>query len=116
MPIPNRFWTPKLPKYKDDSDPKEFIRAYTLTIEANGGGQATMAKCFPPALEGVTLRWFWELEPGSTYAWAQLRDTFSNNFQGTFVKPVTSRSLYAIKQQLDEIIRQYFQRFTKTKA
>ena len=50
MPYPEGFWTPKLPKFKGDSDPDEFAQSYTLAIEASGAGPGTMAKCFPLAL------------------------------------------------------------------
>ena len=57
-PFPKGFRTPNLTKFKGDSDPDEFVCSYALTIEASGGGPATMAKCFPLALEGVAIRWF----------------------------------------------------------
>ena len=56
--LPGQVPDPKLSKSKGDLDPDEFVRLYALSIEANGGGKATMAKCFPLALEGVPLRWF----------------------------------------------------------
>ncbi|KAG8077119.1 hypothetical protein GUJ93_ZPchr0006g44935 [Zizania palustris] len=55
----SNFRAAKLPKYSGDSDPGEFSRSYALAIEASGGSRDTMAKCFPLALEGIALRWFW---------------------------------------------------------
>ena len=97
MPFPEDFRTPKLPKFKGDSDPDEFARSYALAIEASGGGPATMAKCFPLVLEGVAIHWFWALDPGTIHTWSQLRDLFCSNFQGTFIEPVTSSSLFNIR-------------------
>ena len=45
-----------------------------------------------------------------------MRDILCKNFQGTFVEPVTSGSMYAIKQQPDETLWQNFRRFSQTKA
>ena len=56
MPFPEGFQTPKLPKFKGDSDPDEFTSSYSLVIEASGGGPPTMAKSFPIVLEGVAIR------------------------------------------------------------
>ena len=71
-----------------------------------------MAKCFPLALEGMVIHWFWALNPSTIYTWSQLRDLFRNNFQGTFIEPVTSGSLFTIRQEPDETLRDYFRRFS----
>ena len=55
-PFPEGFQTPKLSKFKGDSDPDEFTRSHALALEASRGRPATMAKCFPLALEGVDIR------------------------------------------------------------
>ncbi|KAG8048576.1 hypothetical protein GUJ93_ZPchr0009g330 [Zizania palustris] len=112
----SKFRAAKLPKYSGDSDPGEFSRSYGLAIEASGGSRDTMAKCFPLALEGIALRWFWSLRHGTIRSWDQLRKKFVNNFQGTFVAPMSTRSLFQVKQQPGETLRQYSQRFAYTKA
>ncbi|KAG8065106.1 hypothetical protein GUJ93_ZPchr0004g38901 [Zizania palustris] len=75
-----RFKASKLHKYSRGFDPGEFSRSYALAIEANGGVRNTMAKCFPLALEGVALRWFWSLKPGSIKSLEQLKRKFVSNF------------------------------------
>ncbi|KAG8083536.1 hypothetical protein GUJ93_ZPchr0015g6697 [Zizania palustris] len=60
-----KFKTSKLCKYLGEEDPGEFSHSYALAIEASGGVRDTMAKCFPLALDGVALHWFWSLKPGS---------------------------------------------------
>ena len=105
-----------MPKFKGNSDPDEFARSYALAIEASEGGPATIAKCFPLALEGLAIHWFWVLDPGTIHTWSQLLDLFRSNFQGTFIEPVTSGSLFTIRQGPDETLRDYFQRFSQTKA
>ncbi|KAG8083400.1 hypothetical protein GUJ93_ZPchr0015g6675 [Zizania palustris] len=72
----SKFRAAKLPKYSGDSDPGEFSRSYALAIEASGGSRDTMATCFPLALEGIALRWFWSLRPGTIRSWDQLRKKF----------------------------------------
>lgn len=75
-----------------------------------------MAKCFPLALDDVAQRWFWSQPAGSIDTWGQLRQAFCNNFQGTFIEPMTAGSLFAIKQRLEESLRDYFWRFTAAKS
>ena len=64
----------------------------------------------------MAIRWFWAQDPGTIHAWSQLRDLFRNNFQRSFVEPVTSRSLFNIRQEPDKTLQDQFQRFSQTKA
>ncbi|KAG8065402.1 hypothetical protein GUJ93_ZPchr0004g40094 [Zizania palustris] len=91
VPFDPRFKASKLHKYSGGSDPGEFACSYALAIEASGGVRSTMAKCFPLALEGVALRWFWSLKLGSINSWEQLKKKFVSNFQATFVAPTKSQ-------------------------
>lgn len=75
-----------------------------------------MAKCFPLVLDDVAQRWFWSLPPDSMSTWGQLRQAFCNNFQGTFVEPMTAGNLFAIKQRPEESLRYYFRHFTAAKS
>ena len=56
----------------------------------------------------MAIRWFWALDPGTIRTWSQLRDLFSRKFQGTFIEPVTSGSLFTIRQEPDETLWDYF--------
>ncbi|KAG8052562.1 hypothetical protein GUJ93_ZPchr0001g32888 [Zizania palustris] len=112
----SKFRVAKLPKYSGDSNPGEFSRSYALEIEASGGSRDTMAKCFPLTLEGIALRCIWSLRPGTIHSWDQLRKKFVNNIQGTFVAPMSTGSLFQVKQQPGETLWQYSQCFAHTKA
>jgi hypothetical protein len=56
--------------------------SYQVVIASSGGDDATMAKSFIIALEGLTLTWYTRLQPLSIDSWKGLRDKFLLNFQG----------------------------------
>ena len=56
------------------------------------------------------------LDPVTIHVWSQLRDLFRSNFQGTFIEPVTTDSLLTIRQGPVKTLRDYFRRFSQTKA
>ena len=105
-----------LPMYDGQCSPKQFPLSYEATVQSFGGDSSVMAKSLIMALQGVAQRWYTSLPPRSINSWYQLKQALILNFQGFCVDPVTTQTLFACKQQLDEPFYQYFQRFLNIKA
>jgi hypothetical protein len=56
--------------------------SYQVVVASSGGDDATMAKSFIIALEGLALTWYTRLPPLSIELWKGLHDKFLLNFQG----------------------------------
>jgi hypothetical protein len=55
---------------------------YQVAVASSGRYDATMAKSFIIALEGLALTWYTRLPPLSIDSWRSLRDKFLLKFQG----------------------------------
>jgi hypothetical protein len=81
-PWPANFRAGTYPKYNSSTDPAQYIMSYQVAVASSGGDDATMAKSFIIALEGLALTWFTRLPLLSIDSWRSLRDKFLLNFQG----------------------------------
>jgi hypothetical protein len=54
--------------------------SYQVVVASSGGDDATLAKSFIIALEGLALTWYTKLPPLSIESWKGLRDKFLLNF------------------------------------
>lgn len=79
---PSQFWMGTIPKFRGDSDPRQFLMSYETAIASAGGDEITLANIFACALEGTTLTWYFNLSPKSIYSWENLRDKITSNFRG----------------------------------
>jgi DNA-binding transcriptional MerR regulator len=62
-PWPANFRAGTYPKYNASTDPTQYIRSYQVVVASSGGDDATMAKSFIIALEGLALTWYTRLPP-----------------------------------------------------
>jgi hypothetical protein len=63
MPWPANFRAGTYPKYNGSTDPAQYIMSYQVAVASSGGDDATMAKSFIIAFEGLALTWFTRLPP-----------------------------------------------------
>ncbi|XP_066160083.1 uncharacterized protein [Oryza sativa Japonica Group] len=72
-----------------------------------------MANYLPVALADSARSWLHGLPCGTIRSWAELRDHFIANFQGTFERPGTQFDLYNIVQKSGESLRDYIRCFSE---
>jgi hypothetical protein len=63
------------------------------------------------ALTGAARSWLINLPEASIQSWDQLCAMFIGNFQGTYKRPSTAKTLKTIKQRHDESLRDYVKHF-----
>jgi hypothetical protein len=113
-------WPPKfrphLPeKYDGTVDPSEFLQIYSTAIFAAGGADDVMANYFHVALTGSARSWFMSLPEGSISSWENLCSQFIANFAGTCARRGSEADLHAVRQQPDETLRAFVQRFCQVR-
>jgi hypothetical protein len=100
-------------KYDGTTNPESWLTVYGLAIRAAGGDSKAMANYLPVALADSARSWLHELPRGTIGSWAELRDHFIANFQGTFERPGTQFDLYNVVQKSGESLRDYIRRFSE---
>nr|ABF97268.1 retrotransposon protein, putative, Ty3-gypsy subclass [Oryza sativa Japonica Group] len=86
-------------KYDGTTNPESRLTVYGLTIRAAGGDSKAMANYLHVALADSARSWLHGLPRGTIGSWAELRDHFIANFQGTFERPGTQFDLYNFAEQ-----------------
>jgi hypothetical protein len=115
-PWPANFRAGTYPKYNGSIDPTQYIMSYQVAVASSGGDNATMAKSFIIALEGLALTWYTRLPPLSIDSWRSLRDKFLLNFQGYRPDTDALAKLSLCKQQEKETLREYYRKFLTLKS
>jgi hypothetical protein len=115
-PWPANFRAGTYPKYNGSTDPAQYIMSYQVAVASSGGDDATMAKSFIIALEGLALTWYTRLPPLSIDSWRSLRDKFLLNFQGYRPDTDALAELSLCKQLEKEALREYYRRFLTLKS
>nr|AAP54912.2 retrotransposon protein, putative, Ty3-gypsy subclass [Oryza sativa Japonica Group] len=100
-------------KYDGTTNPESWLTIYGLAIRAAGGDSKAMANYLPVALADSARSWLHGLPRGTIGSWAELRDHFIANFQGTFEHPGTQYDLYNVIQKSGESLRDYIRRFSE---
>nr|AAT44283.1 putative polyprotein [Oryza sativa Japonica Group] len=100
-------------KYDGTTNPESWLTVYGLAIRAAGGDSKAMENYLPVALADSARSWLHGLPRGTIGSWAELRDHFIANFQGTFERPGTQFDLYNVIQKSRESLRDYIRRFSE---
>nr|AAX96554.1 retrotransposon protein, putative, Ty3-gypsy sub-class [Oryza sativa Japonica Group]ABA93240.1 retrotransposon protein, putative, Ty3-gypsy subclass [Oryza sativa Japonica Group] len=100
-------------KYDGTTNPESWLTVYGLAIRAAGGDSKAMANYLPVALADSARSWLHGLPRGTIGSWAELRDHFIANFQGTFECPGTQFDLYNVIQKSRESLGDYIRRFSE---
>jgi hypothetical protein len=78
-----------------------------MVIEAAGGDDRVKINYLPMTLSGPTRSWLVSLPEGTIYICDSLCAMFIGNFQGTYERRSTAKTLKTIKQKLDESLWDY---------
>jgi hypothetical protein len=116
LPWPCNFRAGAYPKYNDSTDPAQYITSYHVAVASSGGDDATMAKSFIIALEGLALAWYTRLPPLSIESWKALHDKFLLNFQGYRPDTDALAKLSLCRQQEKETLQKYYKKFLLLKS
>jgi hypothetical protein len=90
--------------------------SYQVVVASFRGDDATMAKSFIIALEGLALTWYTRLPPLSIESWKGLHDKFLLNFQGYRSDTDALAELSLYRQQEKETLREYYNKFLTLKS
>jgi hypothetical protein len=98
-------------KYDGTTNPESWLTVYGLAIRAAEGDSKAMANYLPVALVDSARSWLHGLPRGTIGSWAELREHFIANFQGTFERPGTQLTSTTSSRSLEnpfEIISDVF--------
>jgi hypothetical protein len=114
--LPHKFKPLNHSKYDGKTEPRQWLRIYSQSIELAGSDDDIKALFFPMALDVVPLQWFDKLGPGSIRGWEDLQRAFCENFVGIITHPITHAKLKGLKQKGGESLRDYYHRFGDLRA
>ncbi|XP_031249152.1 uncharacterized protein LOC116106985 [Pistacia vera] len=117
--IPHKFTIPNMKPYDDTTDPDNHIASYKQQMFAvlipQALREACMRKSFGSSLFGPTLQWYTNLPNYSINSFAQLTDTFVEQFSNSKKLEKLSADLYRVYQKRRELLREYVSRFNNEK-
>jgi len=113
--FPPRFRAPTtVPKYDGETNPSVWLEDYRLACHAGGAeDDFFVIKNLPLHLADSARTWLEHLPEGKINSWADLRDAFVGNFQGTYARPGNPWDLRNCRQKPGESLREYIRRFSK---
>jgi hypothetical protein len=109
--LPHKFKPSNHSEYDGKTQPKQWLKIYSQSIELAGGDDNIKALFFPMALENMPLQWFDKLNPGSIRGWDDFQRAFCENFTGIITHPITHAELKGFKQKGGESLRDHYRRF-----
>ncbi|KAK0603081.1 hypothetical protein LWI29_001207 [Acer saccharum] len=106
MEMPKKFNFPNMKQYEGTTDPDDHIaqykqRMFTAAIPRDLR-EACMCKAFGSSLSGPALQWYTNLPNNSIDSFAQLTDTFVEQFASSRKLEKLSDDLYTITQRTGE--------------
>ena len=111
FPLPAKFRMPQIEAFDGTKNTVDHLNTYKNQMELHGYQDPIRCKALAITLKGLTLAWFNRLPPSSVSSFRELSIAFVSHFIGarTYRKP--SYHLLSIKQNLQESLRSYVQRF-----
>ncbi|XP_031264686.1 uncharacterized protein LOC116123039 [Pistacia vera] len=114
-----KFTIPNMKSYDGTTDPDDHIVLYkqwmfTFSIP-RALREACMCKSFGSSLSSPTLQWYTNLPNCSIDSFAQLIDTFVEQFASSKKLEKLSADLYRVYQKRGEPLKEYVSRFNKEK-
>ena len=115
-----KFSFPNMKLYDGTTDPEDHIarykqRMFTLVIRRDLR-ESCMCKGFRSSLIGPTLQWYTNLPINLICSFAQLTDTFVEQFVSSRKPEWDSQHLNTIRQWSRESLREYITQFNKEKV
>ena len=97
--------------YDDTIDPLDYLEVYKSCMRIQGATDVLLCIAFSATLKAATQTWYTRLEPGSIDSFAQLEERFLAHFSTRRWMPCEPDSLFAIRQQDKEPLRDFIARF-----
>ncbi|XP_074305931.1 uncharacterized protein LOC141641157 [Silene latifolia] len=118
--LPKKFLIPSIRTYDGTSDPQNHVAFYKQKMLVasipSEFRQVCMCKGFRTTLTGPSLQWYINLPNGSIKSFADLVNTFNQQFASNRELEKCSSDLYKITQIKDESLRSFLARFNKEKV
>ena len=92
-------------------DPIDYLNTYNNQMELHGYQDPIRCRAFAITLKGMTFSWFNRLLPSSISSFIELSIAFVSHFIGARTYRKSSYHLLTIKQNSQESLRSYVQRF-----
>ncbi|GAU40790.1 hypothetical protein TSUD_348870 [Trifolium subterraneum] len=109
--VPDNFKSPHLPTFDGKTDPVEHLMAVGTQTAIIGAPQHLRCKLLSGTLKDAALRWYMNLPNNSIESYADFHKKFM--FSGTKHVKVTATSLFTIRQNYAETLREYLARFSE---
>ncbi|KAK3010617.1 hypothetical protein RJ639_010793 [Escallonia herrerae] len=106
---------PPCESYDGIGDPMEHLARFTSGMNLHLVPDQIMCRAFPVTLNGAAHVWFQHLAPRSISCWAQLAESFRNNFLTSRIQRKNSSALFRIVQGPKESLKSYYARFNTEK-
>ncbi|KAK3007589.1 hypothetical protein RJ639_013334 [Escallonia herrerae] len=106
---------PPYESYDGIGDPMEHLAHFTSGMNLHLVPGQIMCRAFPVILKGAAHIWFQHLAPRSISCWAQLAESFRNNFLTSWIQRKKSSALFRIVQGPKESLKSYYTRFNTEK-
>jgi len=111
-PIPQNFVIPKIAPFTGSSDPELHLKAFQARMLISGGNDAICCKMFMGTLAEIALEWFNIILRSSINLFADFKHVFLERFSANRVKPVEMADMFDIRQNAEESLKQFLNRFT----
>ncbi|WJX58397.1 hypothetical protein P8452_43858 [Trifolium repens] len=109
--VPENFKTPHLPTFDGKTDPSEHLMAVGTQTAIIGAADHLKCKLLSGTLKEAALRWYMNLPRNSITDWSDFQRKFIQQFSGSKHIKVTATSLFTIRQNHTETLREYLARF-----
>lgn len=96
--LPKKFKPPGVTKYDGKQDPVQWLRCYSLSLQAAGGNDDTKVIYFPIYMEAAPLTSLESLDKNSIDSWKDLKVAFTNNYAGVMQRSDNMIDLSQAKQ------------------
>ncbi|XP_062118659.1 uncharacterized protein LOC133832312 [Humulus lupulus] len=99
--------------YTGLEDPVSHVHNFELQTDLQGVRDDARCRIFPSTLSEISQQWFFKLQPGSITSWGGFVHTFDSQFSSAMPLPSESNDLVDIKQNDNEPLKDYIQRFMR---
>jgi hypothetical protein len=112
--VPDNFRTPHLPDFDGKTDPTEHLMAVGTKTAIIGAANHLKCKLLSGTLKDTALRCYMNLPKNSIQSWADFQQKFTQQFAGSKHVKVTATSLFSVRQNYNESLREYLARFCES--
>ena len=109
--LPAKFRMPQIEAFDGTKDLVDHLNTYKNQMELHGYQDPVQCRAFAITLKGPALAWFNKLPPSSVSSFRELSISFVSHFIGVMTYRKPSYHLLSIKQNPQESLRSYVQRF-----